>query len=1197
MRIKTKQYIALLMAAQLTIGSLAIQSPLASAEEVVSSEQTGDGIQQPGADPIIDTNQISDQVALDELGIKTAELPEAVEGTAYSVTLEVYGGEAPYTYAAEGLPAGLVLDEQSGILSGTLSAGTEGTYRINLEVSDQNAEQPQTVSKELSLQVSSAATAHFSDQIKLRKIGSYQVGVTNADGGVAEIVRFNKDNGSFYLVNGAIQPPTVDIVKLTPEGATEKVKSIDVAALVDSDTFQVGDLTSVDINTKEKYVAVAVQEEASEKAGKVLILDYEGELITSYSVGVQPDMVKISSDGSSILTADEGEPREGNAYDPQGSVTIIDYKTGEAKTVLFDDPSVIDDNVHIRGEVNIDGIIINEGSKEKAITDLEPEYIALSPDNKLAYVSLQENNAIATVDIAAGKVLSVKGLGAKDWSKPGNEIDLIADGQIKLENVPVKSLYMPDGIATYTVDGQTYLFTANEGDATDWTGMKNELKVSDIKKKFSLSQELGTWLNATKDYDKVRVMSDMGMQDGTFNELYLYGARSFSIWNTGTMEQVYDSGSDFEQITAERQPEYFNVSNDNEDMDDRSPKKGPEPEYVTVGKAGNKAFAFTGLERTGGVMTYDVTNPEQPFFVNYTNTREFGQEDMLATDTGPEGLEYISALDSPTGRPLLLVANEVGGTVAILEMEITKVTLDQKEISIEEGSEGGKLQASVDLVGSTEAGVVWSSSQPEIASVDESGQIKALKPGSAVIHAVSKDGYGEAEAIVTVTEKGTTALGPGPVDPTPSPSPETPGETNPSTPEQPSTGGQYVIGQDQLIVTTEQIAGGNKRNHVTVQPDVLKQKIVEMTASKEESRSLVINASQLVNDSELSIPMQSLLSLSDLAKKTTIQFVTAEGSYELPLSVLAEASGQSGMRDGTLQIRIAPLQSESLSSLEKQAATVGARYIKGTATSFSASVLSAQGEQQAIQHKTYLSREVTPQDGVLGQKLTAVRINEKTGGLMFTPSVRKSDGTYEIKSIQDGDFALVSLSKTFTDMNKHWAKDSIEALASSLVVQGVNENSYAPKVAVTRAEFTAMLVRSLGIDTDVEGAVTFTDVNEKAWYAGSVGAAVKAGLAVGKTANEFQPDALINRAEMAVMMERAAKYTGVNLMVDSSPSTPFVDQSVIPVWAQTSVEWLSQVGITQGDQNHQFLPSASATRAEVGVMIHRLLVKAKFMDF
>lgn len=121
-------------------------------------------------------------------------------------------------------------------------------------------------------------------------------------------------------------------------------------------------------------------------------------------------------------------------------------------------------------------------------------------------------------------------------------------------------------------------------------------------------------------------------------------------------------------------------------------------------------------------------------------------------------------------------------------------------------------------------------------------------------------------------------------------------------------------------------------------------------------------------------------------------------------------------------------------------------------------------------------------------------------------------------------------------------------------------------------------------------------MTEKAWYAGSVGAAVKAGLAVGKTANEFQPDALINRAEMAVMMERAAKYTGVDLMVDSSPSTPFVDQSVIPVWAQTSVEWLSQVGITQGDQNHQFLPSASATRAEVGVMIHRLLVKAKFMD-
>ena len=144
-------------------------------------------------------------------------------------------------------------------------------------------------------------------------------------------------------------------------------------------------------------------------------MNYDGEIQKTYEAGVQPDMVKMTADGKYILSANEAEPRQGleNGVDPVGSVTIVKVNTGKATHVKFDDPSVIGDDVHIR----------NNGTKADAIKDFEPEYIALSDDGKKAYVTLQENNAIATIDVKKGKVISVKSLGYKDHSVEGNELD------------------------------------------------------------------------------------------------------------------------------------------------------------------------------------------------------------------------------------------------------------------------------------------------------------------------------------------------------------------------------------------------------------------------------------------------------------------------------------------------------------------------------------------------------------------------------------------------------------------------------------------------------------------------------------------------------------------------------------------------------------------------------------------------------
>ncbi|RRJ64178.1 multifunctional 2',3'-cyclic-nucleotide 2'-phosphodiesterase/5'-nucleotidase/3'-nucleotidase [Paenibacillus oralis] len=698
------------------------------------------------------TGGSADQTLLaadDGLGISAQNLPQAVVGTPYSATIAVYGGEPPYGFAADGLPTGLALDAVTGMITGTPAAGTEGSYEIKVTLTDSAAE-PGRAEAALQLTVAKAAAgqepAPLEDTLQIRKIATYSVGTPNEDGGVAEIVKYNKDNGKFYLVNGSSEPPSIDIVPLAETGTLMKEKTVDVVSLAEkAGGFTFGDLTSLDINTATKRIAAAVQEADPAKAGKILVLDYEGNLLDEYEAGVQPDMVKYTSDGRYILTADEGEPREAG-IDPEGSVTVVDTVEGQTRHVKFDDPSVIDDLVHIRGMADADGMITGSGSKEDAVFDLEPEYIALSSDETTAYVSLQENNAIAAIDIGKAKVLYVRGLGFKDLNDPDNALDLIEDQIINLENVPFKGMYMPDGIDAHTVGGKTYLFTANEGDATEWPGRTN---VTKIKKLTSVDpdSEAGRFLQENGSrYGDVETASDMGA-DG----VYLYGARSFSVWDADTMQQVYDSGNDFERVTAERLPDYFNSNHSKANFDKRSPKKGPEPEYVTVGQVGSKAFAFTGLERIGGVMVYDVTDPENPAFASYTNTRDFNAG--LNTDTGPEGLEFVPATESPTGLPLLLTANEVSGTVAVLELEVTKVSLDKTSLTLTAGGAAEKLTATVTPAGGPAGSgekVVWSSSDSSVVAVDADGTVTPVAAGQAVITALSEDGYGVAEAKVTV---------------------------------------------------------------------------------------------------------------------------------------------------------------------------------------------------------------------------------------------------------------------------------------------------------------------------------------------------------------------------------------------------------------------------------------------------------------
>ncbi|MBD2652828.1 choice-of-anchor I family protein [Synechocystis sp. FACHB-383] len=443
-------------------------------------------------------------------------------------------------------------------------------------------------------------------------------------------------------------------------------------------------------------VSLAIRDDLNnQEAGQIQFFDTAtGNFLGKVLVGFLPDMVTFSPDGTKVLTANEGEPNEGYTVDPVGSVSIVDITGGftnlVAQTATFDSFNAQKADLLAAG-VRLFGQIFDENGNfvrnSTVAEDVEPEYIAFNGDGSKAWVTLQENNAIAVVDIASATVEAILPLGFKDHSLPGNGLDASdRDGGINIQNWPIFGMYMPDSIASFTVGGQTYYITANEGDARnrpsdddifpspfDGEGdiFLEEARVKDLildPTAFPNAVEL----QADANLGRLTVTTKFGDidGDGDFDELYVFGARSFSIWDSNG-NLVYDSGEDFERIVAESIPDFFNASNNNNSFDNRSDNKGPEPEGVTVGTIDGRTYAFVGLERIGGVMVYDVTNPQSPEFIQYINPRDFSVDpESNLTDSGPEGLIFIDAADSPNGKPLLVVSNEVSQTTAIFEVNV-----------------------------------------------------------------------------------------------------------------------------------------------------------------------------------------------------------------------------------------------------------------------------------------------------------------------------------------------------------------------------------------------------------------------------------------------------------------------------------------------------------------------------------------------
>ncbi len=325
-----------------------------------------------------------------------------------------------------------------------------------------------------------------------------------------------------------------------------------------------------------------------------------------------------------------------------------------------------------------------EGTRPELARNLEPEYIAISANSATAYVVCQENNAITTIDLATKTITSLKALGFKDWSTGNNKMDASnKSASVNIRNWPVKGMYQPDAMVAFEDNGQLYLATANEGDSRDYSEYSEEERVKDITLDPTAFPNAAN-LQMQDSLGRLLITTSLGDTDGDgdFDELYSYGARSFSIWDN-QINLVYDSEDEFAQTLLQEYPNEFNSNNDdNNSQKSRSDDKGSEPEAIAVAEINGTRFAFIGLERMGGVMVYDITTPANPSFVSYYLNRNFSidADKPGAGDLAPECIKFISAAQSPNGKNLLVTSNEVSGTLSIYEISGT-IGLEEKDLT------------------------------------------------------------------------------------------------------------------------------------------------------------------------------------------------------------------------------------------------------------------------------------------------------------------------------------------------------------------------------------------------------------------------------------------------------------------------------------------------------------------------------------
>eukprot|EP00008_Paramoeba_atlantica_P013214 CAMPEP_0201479026 /NCGR_PEP_ID=MMETSP0151_2-20130828/3768_1 /ASSEMBLY_ACC=CAM_ASM_000257 /TAXON_ID=200890 /ORGANISM="Paramoeba atlantica, Strain 621/1 / CCAP 1560/9" /LENGTH=553 /DNA_ID=CAMNT_0047860345 /DNA_START=66 /DNA_END=1727 /DNA_ORIENTATION=- len=479
--------------------------------------------------------------------------------------------------------------------------------------------------------------------------------------GGTETNSWSENLNAIFSSNGAQQ--RVDMLSLGEDGSLTLVKSFDVSSIGS------GSPTSVDSfdYRKETVIAITIPAATVTDPGTLVFFEPEsGAELVALTVGSLPDHCKFSPEGDYLAVANEGE--EDGSVDPMGTVSIIPLggieeivalRDSDVRTATFDQFTTLPAGMHKTSPTNT------------VAQDIEPEFCTFSDDGLTVYVSLQESNGLAVVDVANANVTALLPLGFIDRSiVPFDASD--EDAMINIAKWPhVVGMPQPDGIEFIMLDGVGYILTANEGDAKD----SEETRVGDLAySKLNPISFPDPDVQLEKNLGRLQVTTTEGVDvNCQYQTLYHFGSRSMSVYRTDGL-LVSDTGSTLEVETGQASPANFNADGaDQPSFDARSDAKGPEPESLTTGWLDGTPYAFVLLERIGGVAMFDLCDITAPRFETYFNNRDFdvdisGGDYDAAGDLGPEDVHFIPKDESPTGNALLVLSSEVSGTVSVYEL-------------------------------------------------------------------------------------------------------------------------------------------------------------------------------------------------------------------------------------------------------------------------------------------------------------------------------------------------------------------------------------------------------------------------------------------------------------------------------------------------------------------------------------------------
>ena len=503
---------------------------------------------------------------------------------------------------------------------------------------------------------------------------TFNSGVSLPYGG--EIVSYS--NGQLLTTNSGNGSHGVQSYGLQSNGSLTSGISIDLGSVFGANLTS--SITSVYADARGFGVASIVPTATtSSDFGRIAFFDLSsGSILKTLDVGYHPDSVSMTPDRTKLLVANEGEfvstGVESNFARP-GSVSVVNLSgiTNAAGLSALTSSNVntydfsagnLGSGVSLQG-VRDNTLATNNATTSAGFANIEAEYIA--PTNDKAYVTLQENNAIAVLDLASGKYEAIHKLGTITQTIDASDRDGAGNGTTIAINDTLKGLPMPDTMVLFTKNGSTLLATANEGDSRPDDG--------DVARGSTLTGNMTTAVAATANntgIGRLNLLKDQGRDaDGKIADPTMMGTRSFSLWDATTGTLVFDSGSAIEQWVAANDPTAFNMNSGNlTQIDTRSDDKGPEPEALAFGRIDGKDFIFVGAERQNGIFQFDITDLNNVSIVGYFNPIT-SSADSGGSFISPESILFLDAASNPSGKNLLVVGFEgtvTNGSVGVFEV-------------------------------------------------------------------------------------------------------------------------------------------------------------------------------------------------------------------------------------------------------------------------------------------------------------------------------------------------------------------------------------------------------------------------------------------------------------------------------------------------------------------------------------------------